>query len=89
MNTNEEAFDPDLPDASFVLASLCCVITQYTKNPNENLARLALELSRKLGSKPYYESTFVSAIGQRMEEEWSRKLMQETGSPILQTTALH
>jgi hypothetical protein len=89
MNTTEEAFDPDLPDASSVLASLCCVITQYTKNPNANLARLALELSRKLGSNAYYESTFVSAIGQRMEEEWSRKLLQETGSPILPTTALH
>ena len=89
MKTIEEHYDPDLPDASSVLASLCCVITQYTKNPNAHLARLALELSRKLGSKPYYESTFVSAIGQRMEEEWSRKLMQETGSPVLPTTALH
>ena len=89
MNTSEEAFDPDLPTASAVLASLCCVITQYAKNPNADLARLALELSRKLGSKPYYESTFVSAIGQRMEEEWSRKLLQETGSPVIPTTALH
>ncbi|HYG33105.1 MAG TPA: hypothetical protein VD810_08965 [Methylophilaceae bacterium] len=84
-----EDFDPDLPNASAVLASLCCVITQYSKNPNANLARLALELSRKLGSKTYYESSFISAIGLRLEEEWSRKLMQETGSPVITDTAVH
>ena len=89
MNTSEELFDPELPDASSVLASLCCVITQYTKNPNEQLARLALELSRKLGSKPYYESEFISAIGQRMQEEWSRKLMHETASPVMANPAIH
>jgi hypothetical protein len=88
MNETED-FDPDLPNASAVLASLCCVITQYTKNPNANLARLALELSRKLGSKPYSESTLVTSVGQRLQEEWSRKLMQETGSPAAINTAVH
>jgi len=89
MERASEDFDPDLPNASAVLASLCCVITQYSKKPNANLARLALELSRKLGSKPYYESAYISAIGQRLEEEWSRKLMQETGSPVMTDTAVH
>lgn len=84
-----EDFDPDLPNASAVLASLCCVITQYTKNPNAHLARLALELSQKLGKASYAESMFVTAIGQRMEEEWSRKLMQETASPVDNNNAIH
>lgn len=88
MNETED-FDPDLPNASAVLASLCCVITQYTKNPNVHLARLALELSRKLGSKPYSESTLVTSVGQRLQEEWSRKLMQETNSPVVINTAVH
>lgn len=84
-----EAFDPDLPTASDVLASLCCVITQYTKNPSPQLARLALDLSRKLGAEPYSESTLVIAVGQRLEAEWGRKLMQETSSPLVSNTAIH
>ena len=88
MKTTED-IDLDLPNACAVLASLCCVITQYSKNPNAHLARLALELSQKLGKPSYEESMFVTAIGQRMEEEWSRRLMQETGSPIVANTALH
>ena len=84
-----EDFDPDLPNASAVLASLCCVITQYTKNPNAHLAKLALELSQKLGKASYAESMFVTAIVQRMEEEWSRKLMQETASPIDNNNVIH
>ena len=84
-----DAFDPDLPTVSDVLASLCCVITQYTKNPSAQLARLALDLSRKLGTEAYSESTLITAVGQRLQEEWSRKLMQETASPLLSTTAVH
>lgn len=84
-----ESFDPDLPTTSDVLASLCCVITQYTKNPSARLARLALDLSRKLGNEPYAESKLVTAVGERLQEEWSRKLMQETSSPQILNTAVH
>ena len=84
-----ELFDPDLPTASDVLASLCCVITQYTKNPSPQLARLALDLSRKLGTEAYSESTLITAVGQRLQEEWSRKLMQETASQLVSNTAVH
>jgi len=56
MNQYPEAqYDPDLPDAKAVMASLCCVASQYASNPSLELAQLAASLAHKLTAPQYAE----------------------------------
>lgn len=71
MNPNAQAHvDPDLPDASAVMASLCCVAAQYASNPSLELATLAANLSRKLALPQYAESRLVSEVARRLVKQW-------------------
>jgi hypothetical protein len=47
--TRSELYDPELPDASSVMASLLCVATVYAGRPSLELAKLALSLAEKWG----------------------------------------
>ncbi len=89
---NHEGFDPDLPTASAVLASLCCVITRYTSNHSPELAELAVSLSLKLSATPDAESPMISEIAKRMEQAWESKLLEDrlaTVSVVADSLALH
>ena len=66
----EAHIDPDLPDASAVMASLCCVAAQYASNPSLELAALAASLSRKLAQPQYAESRLVSEVARRLVKQW-------------------
>lgn len=71
MNTeNTSHHDDDLPDASAVMASLCCVAVRYAASPSLELATLAAELSRKLTAPRYAESRLVREVAQRLVTQW-------------------
>lgn len=66
----ETAYDPELPSASAVLASLCCVAARYASHPSAELAKLAASLSRKLTAPEYAESKLVTEVAKRLVKEW-------------------
>ncbi|CAG0992886.1 hypothetical protein MTYP_02379 [Methylophilaceae bacterium] len=79
MNQHPEAkYDPDLPDASAVMASLCCVATQYASNPSMELARLAASLAHKLTAPQYAESKLVVEVAKRLVRQWDDVLFEQT-----------
>lgn len=77
MNT-DTSYDPDLPNASAVLASLCCVATQYANHPSMELARLAASLAHKLTAPQYAESKLVVEVAKRLVTQWEGVLSDQT-----------
>jgi len=69
-------YDPDLPDASAVMASLCCVAAQYASNPSVELAELAASLSHKLTAPQYAESKLVIEVAKRLVQQWEAILQE-------------
>jgi hypothetical protein len=79
MNQRPEAqYDPDLPNASAVMASLCCVATQYASQPSLELAKLAASLAHKLTAPQYAESRLVVEVAKRLVQQWQDVLDGET-----------
>lgn len=79
MNQRSEAqYDPDLPNASAVMASLCCVATQYASRPSMELAKLAASLAHKLTAPQYAESKLVVEVARRLVKQWEEVLNDET-----------
>lgn len=72
-------YDPDLPDASAVMASLCCVATQYASKPSLELAQLASSLAHKLTAPQYAESRLVIEVARRLVRQWDDVLQQQRG----------
>lgn len=73
----ESQFDPDLPTASAVIASLCCVATLYASRPSADLARQALDLARKLTAPEYAESKLIVEVGRQLVRQWDRVLVRQ------------
>lgn len=69
--TTSELYDPDLPDASSVMASLLCVATVYAGKPSLELAKLALSLAEKLTAPEYAESELICSVSRRLQIQWS------------------
>ena len=69
-------FDPDLPTASAVMASLCCVAAQYASKPSMELAKLALDLAYKLTAPEYAESKLITEVAQQLVRQWKQILYQ-------------
>ncbi len=72
----EALYDPDLPDANSVIASLCCVATQYASRPSTELAQLALDLAHKLTAPEYAESKLISEVAQQLVRQWHQVLCE-------------
>lgn len=70
----EAQFDPDLTNASAVMASLCCVATQYASQPSLELAKLAASLAHKLTAPQYAESKLVVEVAKRLVRQWDEVL---------------
>ncbi len=64
-------FDPDLPNANAVMASICCVATQYASSPSLDLAKLAASLAQKLTAPEYAESKLVTEVARRLMRQWA------------------
>lgn len=79
MNPRAEAhYDPELPDATAVMASLCCVAAQYASQPSLELARLASSLAHKLTAPQYAESRLVAEVASRLVRQWEDVLAAQT-----------
>jgi hypothetical protein len=76
---NEALYDPDLPNANSVMASLCCVAAQYASNPSLALAELAADLSHKLTAPQYAESRLVTEVAKRLVAQWDAILHEQNG----------
>lgn len=74
---HEVLYDPDLPNASSVMASLCCVAAQYASKPSLALAELAADLSRKLTAPQYAESRLVTEVAKRLVKQWEAILHEQ------------
>lgn len=74
MMHSDPQFDPDLPNASAVMASLCCVATQYASQPSLELAKLAASLAHKLTAPQYAESKLVVEVAKRLVRQWDEVL---------------
>lgn len=70
-------FDPDLPTANAVMASLCCVAAQYANKPSVELARLALELAHKLAMPQYTESKLITEVANQLIRQWNQVLLRQ------------
>jgi len=80
--TKQAKYDPDLPDASAVMASLCCVAAQYASNPSLELAELAADLSHKLTAPQYAESKLVIEVAKRLVRQWEAILQDHDGLEV-------
>lgn len=91
MNDSEATYDPELPDANAVLASLCCVAARYAARPSRDLAQLAASLSRKLTAPQYAESKLVSEVAQRLVRQWESIVIEQSRQlvPACQSGILH
>jgi hypothetical protein len=63
-------FDPDLPNASAVMAAICCTSSQYVMNPSVDLAKLVADLAHKLTAPQYAESKLVTEVAKRLVSQW-------------------
>ena len=79
MSDSEAIYDPDLPDANAVMASLCCVAARYATHPSTDLAQLAANLSRKLTAPQYAGSSkLVSEVAQRLVRQWEAIVIEQS-----------
>lgn len=69
--------DPDLPTANAVMASLCCVATQYASKPSVELARQALHLAQELAASRHAESELIMEVAQRLVKQWNQVLSKQ------------
>lgn len=63
-------YDPDLPNASAVMAAICCVSSQYAVNPSADLAILVSDLAHKLAAPQYAESKLIAEVAKRLAFQW-------------------
>lgn len=70
-------FDPELPNANAVMASLCCVAAKYALDPSLDLAKLAADLAYKLMAPEYAESPLVVAVAKRLVVQWHTVVREE------------
>lgn len=67
-------YDPDLPTAGDVMASLCCVATQYASDPSLDLALLGYGLAQTLTAPEYAESKLIVTVSRQLLDQWQSLL---------------
>lgn len=78
-------YDPDLPTASAVMASLCCVAAQYAREPSLDLAMLASSLAYTLTAPEYAETQLIVSVAKRLVEQWEAVLSEHKQLEMQQT----
>lgn len=71
MNIHPIRYDPSLPDAESVMASLLYVATLYIKKPTYDLAKQALRLAETLTAPEYADSELICSVSRRMCVQWT------------------
>lgn len=74
MASNSSLYDPDLPTAGDVMASLCCVATQYASEPSIDLALLGFGLAQTLTAPEYAESDLIVNVSRQLLDQWQSLL---------------
>ncbi|MFD0913436.1 hypothetical protein [Methylophilus luteus] len=68
---NPMRYDPALPDAEYVMASLLYIATLYIKKPTYELAKQALRLAETLTAPEYADSDLICRVSRRMCVQWT------------------
>lgn len=96
MNMHAMLYDPALPDAESVMASLLYVSTLYIKKPTHDLAKLALRLAETLTAPEYADSDLICRVSRRMCVQWTllvneheQSACTELGAPALSAQSSH
>lgn len=71
INIHPIRYDPSLPDAESVMASLLYVATLYIKKPTYDLAKQALRLAETLTAPEYADSELIFSVSRRMCVQWT------------------
>lgn len=80
MNTRPEKgaqMDSDPATANAVMASLCCVATQYASKPSVELARRALHLAQQLAASQSAESELLVEVAEQLVKQWNQVLSKQ------------
>lgn len=72
--SSSSLYDPDLPTAGDVMASLCCVATQYARDPSLDLALLGFGLAQTLTAPEYAESKLIVTVSKQLLDQWQSLL---------------
>lgn len=72
--SSSNLYDPDLPTAGDVMASLCCVATQYASDPSLDLALLGFGLAQTLTAPEYAESHLIVTVSKQLLNQWQSLL---------------
>ncbi|WP_235562304.1 hypothetical protein [Methylophilus sp. Leaf414] len=80
-------FDPSLPDAESVMASLLYIATLYIKKPTYELAKQALRLAETLTAPEYADSDLICRVSRRMCVQWTL-LVNEYEQSALHTSLM-
>ena len=75
-------YDPDLPNASAVMAAICCVSSQFAVNPSADLAMLVANLAHKLTAPQYAESKLVTEVAKRLVHQWDAIVHEQQANLI-------
>ncbi len=59
------------------MASLCCVSTQYARQPSLELALLAESLAKTLNAPEYAENQLITAVAQRLLMQWHAVVIEQ------------
>jgi hypothetical protein len=78
-------YDPELPNASAVLAALSCVSAQYAKRPYADLAILASDLAYQLQAPEYAESQLISDVAKQLAWQWD-EIVDRHNDALLHTS---
>ncbi len=65
-------FDPELPSANAVMATLNCVAARYAMQPSLELAELASSLAYKLTAPEYTESKLIEEVAKSLVFQWDK-----------------
>lgn len=84
---NADQYDPDLPNASAVMAAICCVSSQFAINPSADLAMLVADLAHKLTAPQYAESKLVTEVAKRLVHQWDAIVHEQQANLINATPA--
>ena len=85
LNSEQTEYDPDLPNASAVMAAICCVSSQYAVNPSADLAMLVADLAHKLTAPQYAESKLVTEVAKRLVYQWDA-IVHEQQAEMIEAT---
>ncbi len=66
-----DLYDPTMPDANSVMASLLCVTTTYANRPSLELAKLALNLAETFTAPEYAETALLCEVSKRVYRQWN------------------